>query len=247
MNASQIAIIVPGALAVLLAILVPGAPLVAPLGVFFLLITYLIYRWSHIYVPMFMGKRVIRTKDAFSFSPAHDAVVRKEGEDYIATIYLALDVYETMTAKSENQIYDYAGYFERVLSSFNDPIKISTILYESDMSRYLDELHQLKGDVEMKIANAKSEREREVLEREKIMWEKRIESLYKYPKKPLSVYYVVSVSAKGYSVDSAVAAARNRASEVKAVFSSGLSLSVSELAGKKMDFCYSLEGMVSDW
>ena len=91
------------------------------------------------------------------------------------------------------------------------------------------------------------ERRLEVLRRQKLMWERRLDSLYKNPDKPKSVEYFIATSARGASRDGAVSAARIRAREIRATFSGGMSLRVDELAHNRMEACYSWEFMTPDW
>ncbi|MGB9635348.1 MAG: hypothetical protein ACP5H8_02570 [Candidatus Micrarchaeia archaeon] len=216
-------------------------------------VSYLFYAWGNIYVPFLTQfKKDIYVDYKYELPASEDALIKKEGEDYIATVFLNLDVYETMTNKSDDEIKEYARYFERTISSIRDPIKLCAIIYERDMRKYIENIEEKKAEVENAIATERQkkkvdEREIEVLEREKLMWERRLESLYKGTGKPMAVAYIVSVSAKGATKDSALSAARVKAKEIKATFTSGMSLRVDELAHNRMRMCYEWEAMSPEW
>ncbi len=216
-------------------------------------VSWLFYSWGNIYVPFFTrGQKDIRMKYDFEVSPAEDAIVKREGEDYIATVFLGIDVYETMTNKSEEEIKDYAQYFERTISSLKDPIKISTILYEKDMGKYIHTIEEKKAVIDTKIALERQkkkvdERAIEVLEREHMMWDRMLESMYKTSNRPRAVAYILATSAKGTSKDGAVNAAKVRAREIKATFGSGMSVRVDELSHSRMKSCYDWDFMSPEW
>lgn len=216
-------------------------------------VAWLFYSWGNIYVPFLTrGQRDIRVKYDFEMSPAEEAIIRQEGDDYVATVFMSVDVYETMTNKSDEEMKEYTQYFERTISSLKDPVKVSTILYERDMAKYLRTIEDRKAAVDMKIAQERQKKKVdeiavEVLERERLMWERMLESMYKSMNRPRAVSYVIATSARGASKDAAVSAAKVRAREIKATFSGGMSVRVDELSHNRMKSCYDWEFMVPEW
>lgn len=226
---------------------------IAILSIIFAGVSYLFYKWGRLYVPFLTQlKKNIKSKYVFDISPSEDAVVKKEGDEYIATVFLNLDVYETMTNKDEDEIKEYGSYFERTISSIRDPIKITAMIYERNMNRYIHDIQNMKAAVEDKIAKEQEkknvdERKIEILEREKLMWERRLDSIYKSESKPRAITYFAAVSAKGASIDGAISAAKNKAREIKATFSGGMSMTVDALAHNRMNACFDWEFMKPEW
>lgn len=226
---------------------------IALLSIVCALLAYMFYRWGNIYVPFLVfQKKEIQVPYIFEVSPAEDAVFKQVGDDYVATVFLNLDVYETMTNKNSEEVNDYAHYFERSISSVKDPIKISTILYERDMGRYAKAIEEKKAALEDKIAAERQKKKAdpriiEVLEREKLMWERRLEGLYKSTERPRAVEYIVATSAFGPSRDAALSAAKTRAREIKATFAGGMSVNVDELTRNRMRSCFEWEFLSPEW
>ncbi len=226
---------------------------IAVLSIIFAGVSYLFYKWGALYIPFLTRfEKNIKAKYVFDVSPTEDAVVKKEGDEYIATVYLNLDVYETMTNKNDEEVKEYSSYFERTIASIRDPIKISTMIYEKNMDRYMRDIESMKAAVEDMIAKEQQkkkidERRIEILEREKLMWERRLDSMYKSKTRPRAIAYFAAVSAKGASIDGAISAAKNKAREVKATFSGGMSMNVDLLAHSRMNACYDWEFMKPEW
>jgi len=216
-------------------------------------VAWLFYSWGNIYVPFLTrGQKDIKVKYDFELSPAEDAVLAQMGDDYIATVFMNIDVYETMTNKSDEEVKDYAQYFERTISSLKDPIKVSTILYERDMGKYIRAIEEKKAEIDNRIAQERQkkkvdERAVEVLEREHLMWDRMLESMYKSTNRPRAVSYIISTSAMGSTKDSAVSAAKIRAREIKATFSGGMSVKVDDLSRNRMKSCYDWGSMIPEW
>ncbi|MCX8200084.1 MAG: hypothetical protein N3G76_01305 [Candidatus Micrarchaeota archaeon] len=216
-------------------------------------VSWLFYSAGNIYVPFITKfQKDIKVKYDVEMSPPEDAVLRQEGEEYVASVFMSVDVYETMTNKSDDEVKDYTQYFERTISSLKDPVKISTVLYERDMGKYVRAIEDEKAKVDMKIAAEKQkkkpdERTIEVLERERLMWERMLEAMYKSPNKPRAITYLLQTSARGISKDSAVNAAKVRAREIKATFSGGMSVRVDDLTHNRMKACYDWEFMSPEW
>jgi hypothetical protein len=197
-------------------------------------------------------KKDIKVPYMYETTVNEDAIIKQVGDEYVATVFMNMDVYETMTNKSDPEMVEYAQYFERAISSLNEPVKISAILFERDMASYIRTLEDKKSMLEDRIATEKQkkkldERGIEILEREKLMWERRVDSIYKNQEKPRSVEYIIATSAMGPSKDAALSAVKIRAREVRATFSGGMSLNIDELTRNRMKSCYEWEFMSPEW
>ncbi|MEM3364413.1 MAG: CPBP family intramembrane glutamic endopeptidase [Candidatus Micrarchaeia archaeon] len=214
---------------------------------------WLFYSRGNIYVPFITKfQKDIRVKYGVEIPASEDAVIRQEGDEYIASVFMSVDVYETMTNKSEDEVKDYAQYFERTISSIKDPVKISTVLYERDISKYVRAIEDEKAKVESEIAAERQkkkvdERVVEVLERKRLMWDRMLESLYKSQNRPRAIMYILQTSARGASKEAAVNAAKVRAREIKATFGGGMSVRVDDLTHNRMKSCFDWEFMTPEW
>ncbi len=253
MNAGETFAYAALALGAILLLFASQLQAIAILSIILAFLAYLFYAWGNIYVPLLTaGQRDIKVPYDFEINASEDAVIKQVGEDYAATVFLSMDVYETMTNKSDEEMHDYAQHFERSIASLKDPIKISAVIYEKDMGKYIHAIDERKAAVEDMIAQERQKKKTdemkiEVLEREKLMWERRLDSLYKSSEKPRAVTYIISTTAKGATKDAAVSAAKVRANEIKATFSGSMSLRIDEMTHNRLKSCFEWEFMAPEW
>jgi hypothetical protein len=252
MEIKELATIVSIALGVVLLLFINYFPPLALLSLFFGLLAYLFNRWGHLYVPIFQGKRDIKGKFDYEVSPTGEAIYRKKGMDYVATIFMDLDVYETMTNKGDSEILEYSSYFERAISTIKDPLKITTMIYEKNMDSYIKHIDTEKIEIENMLAQERSNKKPdpimiEILERKKLMWDRRLSSLYNNPQKPRGIKYFISISGTGSSYEAAISQAKIKSREIKANFKGGMSINANKMRHERMKFCYEWENMSPEW
>ncbi len=252
MEIKELATIIAIGGAFILLLFIGFFPPLAIVSLILALIAYLFNRWGHLYVPIFQGKRNIKRKYQVEMSPMGDAIFQQKGLDYVATVYMKLDVYETMTNKTENDILEYASYFERAISTLKDPVKITTMIYDKNMESYISQIDNEKIEIENMLAQEKSSKKPspimiEVLERKKLMWDRRLTSLYKNEFKPRGINFIISVTGKGASSEAAISQAKIKAREIKANFKSGMNINTDEMRHKRLKDCYDWETMSPEW
>ena len=238
--------------AFVLLIFVGFFPPLAIISLFLGLFAYLFNRWGHLYVPIFQGKRNIKAKYNVEMAPSGEAIYREKGQDYVATIFLKLDVYETMTNKNDSEILEYSSYFERAISTIKDPVKVTTIIFDKDMKSYINQIEGEKIEVENQLAEERRSKKPnpvkiEVLERKKLMWDRRLTSLYKNEIKPKGVEYLISITGKGASYEAAISQAKIKAREIKANFLGGMSINADEMRHDRLKFCYDWDYFSPEW
>ncbi len=252
MELQELATIISLGGAIVLLLFMNFFPPLALLSLILALFSYLFNRWGHLYVPMFQGRKNIKTKYNVEITPSGEGIYREKGMDYIATIFIKLDVYETMTNKNENEVLEYSSYFERAISTLKDPIKITTMIYDKDMKSYIAQIDGERIEIENMLAKEKRSKKPnpvmiEVLERKKLMWDRRLTSLYKNEGKPRNIEYLLSVSGKGASYEAALSQAKTKVREIKANFKSGMNINADEMKHDRLKFCYEWEYMSPEW
>lgn len=252
MKVEELATIISLGGAFILLLFIGIFPPLAIVSLILAMLSYLFNRWGHLYVPIFQGKKNIKTEFNVEVAPSGDAIYKKVGLDYVATLFIKLDVYETMTNKSENEILEYSSYFERAISTLKDPIKVTAMIYDKDMRNYITQIDNEKIEIENMLAKEKRSKKPnpitiEVLERKRLMWDRRLTSLYKNEKKPRNIDYFLSVSGTGSSYEAAISQAKIKSREIRANFKGGMSLNTEEMRHNRLEFCYEWENMSPEW
>jgi hypothetical protein len=252
MEIRELATIVAIGAAFILLLFVGFFPPLALVSLILALIAYLFNRWGHLYVPIFQGRRNIKRSYNIEMSPMGDAIYQQKGMDYVATVYLKLDVYETMTNKTDSDVLEYSSYFERAISTLKDPVRVTTMIYDKDMKSYISQIDNEKIEIENMLAQERTSKKpnpvmMEVLERKKLMWDRRLTSLYKNEIKPRGIDYFMAVTGKGASYEAAITQAKIKAREIKANFKSGMNINSEEMRHERLKECYEWETMTPEW
>ena len=90
-----------------------------------IVMAYMAFRWPSIFVPYFTRlERRIKLPQSFEVTPDERGIVKKYREGYLGTRYVEIDVYESMTNKSEVEEREYARYFDRTIASVRWPSSV---------------------------------------------------------------------------------------------------------------------------
>jgi hypothetical protein len=120
------------------------------------------------------------------------------------------------------------------------------------MKSYITQIDNEKIEIENMLAKERKSKKPnpvmiEVLERKKLMWDRRLDSLYKNEIKPRAVEYIIAVSGKGTSSEAAISQAKIKAREIKSNFKGGMNINVDEMRHERLKFCYEWEYLSQEW
>lgn len=214
------------------------------LAIFFAPIALMVYKYGYWLIPYFTrGQKTINTKDmVFEVAPTNDAIVKKEGAEFIATVFLGVKIFRSSTEMEEEERFAFMELWERAVSGLKHVAKYGVLLYFKDLHDYTESVERRKGEAQIKLAD---ERQKKVpdpqriglLEREIAMWDN-IREKVDIGEKPMAVQTFVQVSATGASKDAAIASARTAANEVRSTLSTAMNVEVAPLTKSEMMRCY---------
>ena len=213
-------------------------------------LTLLLYRYSYFLVPMVtkFSNIIVVSEDGYELPPGQEVILKKVGDSYYATKFLAVRIYESASEKSLDENIIYSEYFERAISSVNFVAKFSMMVYVKDMGDYKMKIETRKAEAQLKLSRERDKSDPDVLnldrfEREVAMWESEIEKMAKGFKPMAAVSYIMT-TADGVSKESAIAAVKSQANELRATVSNALNAEVDELSGDEMLRCFEWEYMI---
>ncbi len=218
----------------------------APVAAFFVFMSFVLYRWGYLFVPLITKQlRIIEIHDAYELPPGQEAIIKKVGGTYYASCYLYVRIYESVTDKTidENQIY--SEYFERAISSVKFVVKFSMMVYVKDLYKHRERIETKRAEAQLRLAREKEKAEPDVLridkfEREVAMWDSQLGRIASGIK-PMGAICYMMTTAQGVSKEAAMAAAMNQASELRATVSNALNAEVSWVTGEEMRKCFEWE------
>lgn len=202
------------------------------------------YKYGYWMVPYFTrGMRVIRTEDAFvEVPPSEDVLVKFEGGSYTATVFLGVKLFKTTTAMGQNEKNSFMGLWERAVSGIKMVVKFGSLVYIRDLTKYRDSIEARKAKAQMVLGQERDKSKPDQMliektEREIAMWDNMMQKV-STGDRPTAITTFVQISATGATRDSAIAAARTRANEVRSTVGTALNVEVVPLSGEEMKRCF---------
>lgn len=211
----------------------------------------LFYKYGYIFVPLItqQTRTVVITDTGYEIPPSQDAILKKgEGGMYYASMFLGIRIYESASEKSMEQNLAYNEYFERAISNLKFVTKISYLLYVEDVGEKRKVIETRKAEAQLRLAREKDKPEPDVLkldryEREVSKWEAELNKLIKGIKPMGAVAYAMTTST-GITKESALAAAKSQANELKAVLTNALNVEIETLTADEMLKTFEWEKMI---
>jgi hypothetical protein len=210
----------------------------------------LIFKYGYWIVPFLTKRvRVIDVMDEpYELSSNQDAIVRKVGNAYYASMFIHVKVYESTTEKSEEQKAAFMDLWERALSSLKFVTKFCISSYTKDLTRYRATIENRKADAQLRLANERGKPEQDEamldkIEREIAMWDN-MTSKISAGENPITQVTYIMASGQGPTPEMALADVKNHANEIKSTISTTLNAEVAILTGDDMKRCFEWDYML---
>jgi hypothetical protein len=179
---------------------------------------------------------VLSEENAYWLSTAQDSILRKVGEDFVATIYISIPLYRSATEMNDEEKADFAVQISRLVSLSKDPARFTTQLYTMDKDVYImqlrEKINELENDEVKASASGSDPKEMERLRGELSMWRNILESITSMQSLELLTY--AGVSATGTKEYEAVSIAQQKATELMSGISSILGVMPSIITGNDL-------------
>ena len=209
-----------------------------------------IFKFGYFLFPLITSKtkHVQILWDNYEIPPDQEVIIKQSSNVYYASSFLAVRIYESTSEKTQEENIVYSEYFERAISSVRFPVKFAMMVCVLDMSH-----ERLKWETRLAESRLKLGREREKpdpdvlkldrFEKEVGMCEQQLHRLVS-GFKPMGAISYVMTTAMGISKESATAAAKTQAAELKATLSNALNVEVVPLQGDEMLRCFEWERFI---
>lgn len=214
------------------------------------ILSFVIWKYGYLLIPYFTQRaQIIEVHDGgWEVTPAQDAIVKKVGDEYYASVFLHVKMYKSTTEKSPEENLVYVDSFERAISQIKFPVKISTMLFAKELTKYREDLETKRYEAQLKLQREREKAEPDVitldrLEKEVAMYEARLARIAA-GERPMGLIAYVMTTGVGVTKDAAVAVAKNQASELKTLLANALNVEVTYLYGEDMKKCYEMEMMI---
>ncbi|OIO21802.1 hypothetical protein AUJ17_01320 [Candidatus Micrarchaeota archaeon CG1_02_47_40] len=205
------------------------------------------YKYGYVLFPFLTtGAKIVQVTDTgYEIPPEQNAILKRVGSSYYASMFLGVRIYESTTDKTPQENIIYSEYFERAISSVRFVTKFAMLVYVKDITDFRDKMETKHAEAQLRLSRERDKSEPDVLkidryEREVSMWENQISKLTKGIKPMGSIAYIMT-TATGSTKEAALAAAKSQANEVRATVANALNVDVVPLTGEEMKLCFDWE------
>jgi hypothetical protein len=178
----------------------------------------------------------LSNENPYMLSQSGDAILRKSGEDFIATVYISVPLYRSATEMEDDEKLDFSQQISRLVGLSKEPVRYTTELYVMNKDSYIQKLRERitmteNDEAELQAKDApKSDLDRT---RGKLaMWRNMLDSISKGFSFELSTY--VTVSAKGSKEYEASSLAQQKAKEMMSGIGSVFGVPPSIITGQDL-------------
>ena len=206
-----------------------------------------IYKYGYIIIPLLTRfAHVVEVHDSgYEVPPGQEAILKKIGDIYYASMFLLVKIYESAAEKTTGENIVYTQYFERAISSVKHVTKFCMMLYVKDMGKYRERIETKRAEAQLRLSRERDKPEPDVLrmdryEREVAMYDGQLARIAGGVK-PMGAICYLMTTATGVTKEAAIAAARNQANELKATIANAMNAEVVLLTGEDMKRCYDWE------
>jgi hypothetical protein len=193
--------------------------------------------YSYLFVPIIKQRRrnlVLNTDDAYWLSSTADSIIHRDGEDFIATVFIKIPLYRSGTEMTNDEKIEFTNQLSRLVSSSANPVRITSQLHIMNKDDYLNTLRATASEAELEeaalISKNASESETSRVRGKSSMWHHMLEHVSKTTSFELVNY--ASVSARGSKEFEAITGVQQRAREVMSSVAAVYGISPSIITGQ---------------
>jgi hypothetical protein len=225
---------------------VPTAILYSPIKILLLIIAlafdvlaFSSRRYSYLIVPLFKQRRkriVLSNEEPYIMSTSEDAIIRKEGDEYIATVYISIPIYRSATEMDESGKVEFSRQISRLIGISTDPIRFTSEMYVMDKDSYIQSLRDaisMAEEEEAKLSQSNADEKKIEMVRGKIaMWRNILQN--STVESSLELVSYAAISAAGGKEYEAISLAQQKAREAMSGIGSTFGVTPSIVTGKEI-------------
>ncbi|MGC8651644.1 MAG: hypothetical protein ACP5UH_00100 [Candidatus Micrarchaeia archaeon] len=209
------------------------------IGIAFSILAFASRYYSYLIIPLFTqhSKHLVLSSDnAYWLSSSNDAILRKEGDDFIATVIINIPLYVSSTEMSAEERLNFAKQIGRLSSITSYPMRVTAQLYMMNKDSYIQQLRDTISTIENQEAKLTQEGAPQT-EISKVhgalaMWKKMLDNVSKGTSLELASF--ATLSSKGTKEYEAVNAVHQKAMEIMSGIGATLGVSPNLVIGSDM-------------
>jgi len=177
---------------------------------------------------------IINDQVPYWFSSTNDCIVRKMGDDFVATVYMSIPIFVSASELSDEDKLLFTMQISRLVGISREPVRFTTELYLMNKDEYIKKLSDsinIAEDELLRLKNSNgTEGEIEHIKGKLTMWKKVYDNITKVVSYELTSF--ATVSSKGTKEFEAISIAMQRARELMAGVATTLGVAPVILTGE---------------
>jgi hypothetical protein len=177
--------------------------------------------YSYMIIPFLNQRRrnvVLSTEQPYWLSITSDSIIRKDGDDFIATVYVNIPLYQSATEMSDEEKLSFTKQVSSLIGLSKEPVRYTTELYVMNKDAYIQQLRDTIGSIENEesvlLQKNAGQSDVERVRGKLSMWRKMLDNVSKSTS--LELISFASLSARGTKEFEAINLAQQKARELMA-------------------------------
>lgn len=115
--------------------------------------------YSYLITPLIKQRKrhiVLSNEDAYWLSVSGDAILHREGEQYVATVYIKIPIYVSATEMTPEEKLEFTSQMAKLLSVGDTPTRYTTQIHIMNKDSYIDTLRNMMNSSENEEAKMMS-------------------------------------------------------------------------------------------
>ncbi|MFI5412872.1 MAG: hypothetical protein ACHQX1_03190 [Candidatus Micrarchaeales archaeon] len=192
--------------------------------------------YSYLLMPIIKQRRrnlILNTDEAYWLSSSSDAIIHRDGEDFIATVFIKIPIYRSGTEMTNEEKLDFTNQISRIVSSSETPIRFTSQLHIMNKDDYINTLRSTANASELEEAGLLSRNATDLeigrIRGKSSMWHHMLDNVSRTTSLELVNY--ASVSARGSKEFEAITAVQQKSRETMSGLAAVFGISPSIITG----------------
>ena len=177
---------------------------------------------------------IINSQTPYWLSTTGDCIIRKVGDEFIATVYINIPLYISSSEMTDEEKLSFTTQVSRLVGVSKEPVRFTTELYLMNKDEYIqklkDNINVIENEQARLMEGKATEQELEHVKGKLSMWRKMLENISKNISYELGSF--AAISGKGTKEFEAITVAQQKARDLMAGISATLGVPPNIVVGK---------------
>jgi hypothetical protein len=209
------------------------------LAVLFDIVAFASRYYTYLILPFAKQHRrniVLSDQTPYWLSSTGESIIRKEGQDFVATVYINIPLYVSASEMTDEEKARFTTQVSRLVGLSKEPVRFTAELYLMNKDTYIqklkDTISRIEDEEAKLVAQKSTGPELEHLRGGISMWRKMLDNVSAYTSYELGTF--AAVSAKGIKESEAITFAQQRARELMSGIGTVLGVSPNIVVGSEI-------------